>query len=209
MSQSVQRYKYFCQKNSDRVWNDPWKNEKNPNLIKIRDKTAKQLARLLDSFMPLFEKIVDIPKDTDEYYESRQYYMVYWMSVMKLCIDGYAQVIRYIKKPGFADKYKQDSNFLEPYKSILGGYQSAKNGWQLSLDGKRFDYLIFYDHHACVDSICDEQGRIKFKGQKLEKVIKDYFDKNAPQDYWKVGLKISEIKKQVKLVAWQNQFGNS
>jgi hypothetical protein len=209
MSISAANYKRFLEKENERVWNQIWKNETDANLIKITDKTKQRLDRLVDSFMPLFEQTLKIPKDTPAYYESWQYYQIYWMSALKLRIDGYAQVIRYMKKSEFADKFKKESS-PETYNIMLEQLKAQKNCYkQIDLYSKLVDFLFQTGYNVLLNSLRDGYGDFRLEGKKFENATKDYFARNKPEDYWKVALKTRETMKQVKLVAQQKQIGNS
>jgi len=202
MSQNARDYKNFLIHGDGNRW-FPVSCPSN-YLTNINKKTEKQRISLVNAFMPLFEQILEIPQDTSEYYANQQYYNIYWMAVSKMGALAYKNAIRHMKEPDVATEFKTKYSD-EIYSILLAGNESYYNSYMINVNHHRFMYLYTNKHTSLIEQITDQTtGELALSGRPLERAIKNYFDENAPHDYWKVCLDITEIKRNIKQLAKQN-----
>ena len=202
MSQNARNYKNFLIYGGGKKW-FPILSLDN-YLTNINKKTETQRITLVNAFMPLFEQTLGIPQDTPEYYATQQYYSIYWMAVNKMGAMAYKKAIRHMKKPDFKTKF-QVKYSDDTYSVILSGNETYYNSYMVNVNHHLFMYLYTNKHTSLIEQITDQTtGELALSGRPLERAIKNYFDENAPHDYWKVRLDITEIKRNIKQVAEQN-----
>ena len=157
--------------------------------VKIANECAAEQERNFRAFEPLMRKICKTPKQ-----EYAQYHWLFWMAVANTHRNYVARMLRYVKSSDF---FAGNHN-CELYNIILESYESEMEKARSRSEYYRFMFLCT-EHRALKQSL----GTQKLNTSQTEKYIKNYFDKNAPDDAWKISNKIKSIRGNIRKITRQ------